>query len=141
MLRKRMNRTRRSPTRRCRRNEMLMMASPIAIQPMFAEVSDKVPSIGSLWIVGLVGLVAVVTFFRLSRYSLLFSLPLAALWLIGTFREFHGDSHFKSAVISEMGSRYLLLVVFTSALPLFAVLICAVWLFRSLRIVKRSATN
>ena len=117
------------------------MTASITIQPMFAEISDKMPSIGLLWIVGLIAAALVLAFFRYSRYSLLLALPLAAAWFAGTIREFFGDSFFNSAVSLEMGRAYLLQVVFTSALPFTAVLICGAVLLRSLKVVKSPATN
>jgi hypothetical protein len=102
------------------------MASAITIQPMFAEISDKIPTIGGLWLMGLIVAGLVFGMFRYSRYTLLLSIPLAGLWLAGIIREFYGDKYFRTDVVAEMGSAYLHQVVFTAALPLIAAIFCGV---------------
>src|SRR5438034_1108442 len=109
------------------------MAVATTFQSMFAEVSDKIPTTGGLWCWGVIAAVLIFATYRLSRYSLLLSFPLAGLWLGGIFHAFYSDASFKSAVVTEMGWSYLLQVIFISALPSIAAIVCGVLFLRSLR--------
>lgn len=111
------------------------------IQPMFAEISDKIPTIGGLWLVGLIFAGLTFVMFRLSRDTLLLSVPLTGLWLVGITREFYGDEYFKSVVIAEMGRSYLHQVVYTAALPLIVTLVCGALYLRSLRSIAAKKSH
>ena len=109
------------------------MAVATTFQSMFAKVSDKIPTTCGLWCWGLFAAVLIFATYRLSRYTLLLSLPLAGLSLTGILHAFYRDASFKSAVVTEVGWSYLHQVIFTSALPLIAAIVCGVLFLRSLR--------
>ena len=96
---------------------------------MFAEVSDKIPSVPELWALGIVCAAIAFCICRYFKPALVVCVPLALLWVIGVCKELFGDEYFKAAVVGEMGYGYLLQVVVTNSLPLLALLagFCVHW--------------
>jgi hypothetical protein len=92
------------------------------LNPMFAEVSDKVPGLLAIWMVS-IGLAALVfACRRFSRWSLVVTVPLAGLIAWSVWREFVADTYFRQAVLAELGYGYLIQVVAGSCVPLIAAL-------------------
>ena len=89
---------------------------------MFAEVSDKIPSVPELWALGIVCAAIAFCICRYFKPALVVCVPLALLWVIGVCKELFGDEYFKAAVVGGMGYGYLLQVVVTNSLPLLALL-------------------
>ena len=96
------------------------MIVSLPVQPLFAEISDKMPTVGRLWLLGIIGAALVFGMFRVSRWTLLVTIPLSGIWLWCVRREFQADEYLRSAVATELGSSYLSHVSVTAALPLVA---------------------
>jgi len=89
---------------------------------MLAEVSDKVPGSLVIWIfsIGLAGFVFAGR--RFSRWTLVVTVPLAGWIAWSVWREFVADTHFRQAVLAELGYGYVIQVVCAGCIPLLAAL-------------------
>lgn len=93
-----------------------------ALSPMFAEVSDKVPGLLVIWMV-FIGLTALVfACRRLSRWSLVATVPLAAWIAWSVWRGVVADTYFRQAVLTELGYGYLVQGVAGGCIPLITAL-------------------
>ncbi len=89
---------------------------------MFAEVSDKVPGLLTVWVVS-IGLAALVfACRRFSRWSLVVTVPLAAWIAWSVWTDFVADTYFRQAVLAELGHAYLIQLVACGSIPLVAAL-------------------
>lgn len=108
----------------------------LPVQPLFAEISDKMPTVVQHWLLAIIGAALVFGMFRVSRWTLLVTIPLSGIWLWCARREFQTDEYFRSAVETELGSSYLSQVSVTASLTLVA---AAVSTFLGLRSPRRTA--
>jgi len=97
---------------------------------MFAEVSDKIPSLVAIWIVGLIATAAVYALCRRHWLSAFLMLPVC-LWLLSEIHyEFFTD--IRSAIIEEQGAGYLVQLGISASLPALVASFFALISLRSL---------
>lgn len=109
------------------------MIARLPTQPLFAEISDKMPTVVQHWLLAIIGAALVFGMYRASRLTLLVTIPLSGIWLWCAGREFQGDEYFQSAVETELGLSYLSHVSVTAALPLVVAAVSTFLGLRSLR--------
>lgn len=101
--------------------------------PVFAEVSDKMPSIAQLWLQG--GLLAALMFGfgRLRVWTAVIAIVLACFLAIGSY-DMVNDEHVGRAIRAEQGSPYVAAAYGSASLCLFAAAAAAISAVRSRRI-------
>ena len=85
--------------------------------PILAEVSDKVPTIGSIWIVTAVISVACLFASAWRRRAVLAVLPIIALWAVIITSEVR-DPYVEPAIGSELGRGYVTQTYVAAVVPL-----------------------
>src|SRR5262245_283902 len=93
-----------------------------AFSPMFAEVSDKVTTIGNIWV--LTGLISTACLFLAAwRHRAIFlALPFITLWAIVITSEVR-DPYVGPAILSELGQGYITQVYVATVVPVIFVVI------------------
>jgi hypothetical protein len=97
------------------------MAATITVQPIFAEVSDKIPGLVIVWFAGLAAALTIYALCRLHWSAAFFLLPVC-LWLVWNIHyEFFTD--IRSNIIEEQGVGYLIQIGISASLPAFVALL------------------
>jgi len=91
-----------------------------------AEVMDKEPSLGCIFLWGLIGSLVTTLSIRYKPWLILLSLPLPALYFFGLILEIQ-DSHIGPAILNEAGGEYIYSAYFLSTLLVFSPFIGIVW--------------
>lgn len=89
--------------------------------PVFAEVSDKMPSQQNLWVTGLVLAVCLGLAVRWSTWANLFAWPLAGLFFYGAY-DLLTQADVGPAIMREQGSAYMIAAYGSAVLVLVGVI-------------------
>ena len=106
--------------------------------PMFAEVSDKIPTLPLLWLYGILAAILVGLICRLLKPAIILCIPLLAWIAVSWCGEFFTDV--RSAVVQER-RLYLVQVLITSAFPLVVVLACGFFWLRDIMHRRRGVVS
>lgn len=102
--------------------------------PLLAEISDKMPTVPTLWMFDLfvagIVLAFAVGLSLIRRWAHLILIPLAAWWAWSWLAEYVGNDDWRSVVSGEMGMRYIVHSVAAGFLPLVAILTFTLYVFR-----------
>jgi len=98
----------------------------LMFHPVLAEIADKMPGAGAIWVFSCVLGLICVWCCRVSKWLYLLMVPVAGFWAFSGWREFVADSYFHDAVVIELGRGYLIQAVASGFAPLAALLACAV---------------
>ena len=93
-----------------------------SLTPILAEVSDKVPTVGSIWIVAAVISAACLFASAWRRLTALAALPIIALWAVIITSEIR-DPYVGPAIVSELGRGYVTQAYIAAVVPLVSVAI------------------
>src|SRR5215471_18136988 len=90
--------------------------------PILAEVSDKVPTIGGIWLFAAVICMGSLIASAWRRRAALVALPLIALWAFMITSEVR-DPYVGPAIVSELGRGYVTQAYIAAAVPVVFVVI------------------
>lgn len=89
--------------------------------PILAEISDKEPSLLTVWLVAALFSVASFAICRFRRWTALIAIPLIGVWAIGLFSELRSPD-VGPAIIQELGRSYVIQSYIAALIPLLFVL-------------------
>ncbi len=96
----------------------------LAFHPILAEISDKMPGMFIVWIVGCILAVVAVGCCRVSKWLYLLMIPVASWLAYAGWHDNVADRYFHDAIVTELGKGCLIQSISASFVPLVALLAC-----------------